>query len=127
MAKAKNTFLKSKMNKDLDARILPQGEYRDAQNVQVSRSDGSTTGALENILGNKKVQDFKTLTGVSNLFCIGQKVDDNNSTVYLFLTDHVGSAYSTTANNFIFSYHKIDNCMPPNPDLLLGLYIVLTL
>ena len=105
MAKAKNTFLKSKMNKDLDARILPQGEYRDAQNVQVSRSDGSTTGALENILGNKKVQDFKTLTGVSNLFCIGQKVDDNNSTVYLFLTDHVGSAYSTTANNFIFSYN----------------------
>ena len=26
----KNTFLKSKMNKDLDDRILPNGEYRDA-------------------------------------------------------------------------------------------------
>jgi hypothetical protein len=31
MAEAKNTFLKSKMNKDLDDRILPNGEYRDAQ------------------------------------------------------------------------------------------------
>ena len=35
-----NTFLKSKMNKDLDARLLPNGEYRDAQNLQISRSQG---------------------------------------------------------------------------------------
>jgi len=38
MAKVQNTFLKSKMNKDLDARLLPEGEYRDARNVQVSKS-----------------------------------------------------------------------------------------
>ena len=37
MAKAINTFLKSKMNKDLDARLIPNGEYRDAYNIQVSR------------------------------------------------------------------------------------------
>ena len=28
MAEAKNTFIKSKMNKDLDARLLPSGEYK---------------------------------------------------------------------------------------------------
>lgn len=39
MAKVQNTFLKSKMNKDLDARLLPEGEYRDARNAQVSKSD----------------------------------------------------------------------------------------
>jgi len=39
MAKVLNTFLKSKMNKDLDARIIPEGEYRDAQNAQVSKSE----------------------------------------------------------------------------------------
>ena len=48
MAKAQNTFIKSKMNKDLDDRILSKGEYRDAQNINVSKSEGSDVGALEN-------------------------------------------------------------------------------
>ena len=109
MAKAKNTFLKSKMNKDLDARIIPSGEYRDAQNAQVSRSDGENVGSLENILGNQKIQDFGTLTGVSGLKCIGYLVDDSSSVVYLFLTDYTDPkypsaiVYSTSANNFIYS------------------------
>ena len=51
MAKVQNTFLKSKMNKDLDARILPNGEYRDAQNAQISKSESANVGNLENILG----------------------------------------------------------------------------
>ena len=52
MAEAKNTFLKSKMNKDLDDRILPNGEYRDALNISVGRSEDNDVGSLENILGN---------------------------------------------------------------------------
>ena len=35
MAKLQNTFLKSKMNKDLDDRLVPTGEYRDALNITV--------------------------------------------------------------------------------------------
>jgi hypothetical protein len=31
MAEVKNAFLKSKMNKDLDSRLVPAGEYRDAK------------------------------------------------------------------------------------------------
>ena len=38
------------MNKDLDARILPNGEYRDAQNAQISKSESANVGNLENIL-----------------------------------------------------------------------------
>ena len=52
MAEVKNAFIKSKMNKDLDSRLIPNGEYRDAKNIQVSRSQGEDVGALENILGN---------------------------------------------------------------------------
>jgi hypothetical protein len=52
MAEVKNAFIKSKMNKDLDARLIPQGEYRDAVNIQVSKSEGDDVGALENVLGN---------------------------------------------------------------------------
>ena len=34
MAEAKNSFIKSKMNKDLDERLIPNNEYRDALNVE---------------------------------------------------------------------------------------------
>jgi hypothetical protein len=88
MAKAINTFLKSKMNKDLDARLIPNGEYRDAYNIQVSRSDGDGVGTVENILGNYPVFDFEDITGISNLYCIGHLEDDNSNTVFLFLTDN---------------------------------------
>ena len=55
MPQINNTFLKSKMNKDLDARLVPNGEYRDAQNINVNKSEGSDVGALENVLGNSVI------------------------------------------------------------------------
>ena len=39
MPEIKNTFLKGKMNKDLDERLIPNGEYRDALNIKVSTSE----------------------------------------------------------------------------------------
>ena len=33
MPELKNTFLEGKMNKDLDARLLKNGEYIDANNI----------------------------------------------------------------------------------------------
>lgn len=76
MAKALNTFLKSKMNKDLDARIIPSGEYRNAVNVQISKSEGDSVGSVENVLGNNKVFDFEAATGTANLHCIGYLAND---------------------------------------------------
>ena len=63
MAEIKNTFLKGKMNQDLDPRIMPNGEYRKAQNLAISRSEGSTVGEFENILGNVKISDLSLSTG----------------------------------------------------------------
>ena len=59
MAEAKNSFIKSKMNKDLDARLIPNGEYREGINIQVSKSEGADVGALENVLGNQALVDLK--------------------------------------------------------------------
>ena len=61
MAKVTNTFIKNKLNQDLDARLLPNGEYRNALNIQVSKSEGANVGSLENVLGNIKVKDFEVL------------------------------------------------------------------
>ena len=54
MPELKNTFTGGKMNKDMDERIVPRGEYRDALNIEVSTSEDSDVGAAQNILGNRR-------------------------------------------------------------------------
>ena len=111
MAEVKNAFIKSKMNKDLDARLLPSGEYRNAVNAQISRSEGADVGALENVLGNKLVFDFEP--SVANLTSIGSFVDEVNNAIYIFLTDNTTSNYNITgtgSNHFIY---KLDPSTSP--------------
>ena len=52
MPEMKRNFTAGKMNKDLDERLVPPGEYRDALNVQVSSSEDSDIGTIQNVLGN---------------------------------------------------------------------------
>ena len=106
MAKAINTFLKSKMNKDLDARLIPNGEYRNAVNIQISKSEGDGVGTVENVLGNTLIFDFESITGVSNLYCIGYLSDDVSNTAFVFLTDNTTASYKETgvgSNHFVFA------------------------
>ena len=48
------------MNLDLDDRIIPNGEYREALNVQVSTSEDSDVGSVQNILGNTRRDKIRT-------------------------------------------------------------------
>ena len=120
MPEIKNTFLRSKMNKTLDSRLIPNGEYRDARNVSISRSEGSDVGALENVLGNtqltnlkvdiaalerQKVQDIYGLNlraaelQLPSLEIIGYYTDTTTDKIFLFLTDYRDSS-SNRINNF---------------------------
>ena len=105
MAEVKNAFIKSKMNKDLDDRLIPSGEYRDAVNVQVSKSEGSDVGSLENVLGNIRVADFEPT--VEELSSIGCLADELNSDIYVFLTNNPNSAYNPLSKNFIYKYNSV--------------------
>ena len=107
MAEVKNAFIKSKMNLDLDARLVPQGEYRQGFNIQVSKSEGDDVGALENVLGNELLPqgDFQALTSTNNLQVIGHITNPANDTVYLFLTNNTGISYDPSATNLIYSYN----------------------
>ena len=51
----KRSLVAGIMNKDLDERLIPDGQYRDAMNITVGTSEGSDVGALSNELGNTKV------------------------------------------------------------------------
>ena len=88
MAEIKNLFVGGKMNKDLDERVLPKGEYRDAQNVLINDSEDSDVGALENIKGNKIAHG--TLTANTNTEVIGCFADIKQKRVFWFITDFDG-------------------------------------
>ena len=94
------------MNKDLDARLIPNGEYRNAVNVQISKSEGDSVGTVENVLGNTLIFDFESITGVSNLYCIGYLSNDVSNTAFVFLTDNTTASYKETgvgSNHFVFA------------------------
>ena len=74
MPKLSQNFLKGKMNKDLDERLIPNGEYRDALNIDVDYAESSDVGALKNILGNTQ-KDSLSLT---DAHCIGHVKDTEN-------------------------------------------------
>ena len=97
MAKVQNTFIKSRMNKDLDDRLLSNGEYRNAQNVNVSRSEGEDVGALENVLGNKLTSNFG-LSSISGLTTLGSYMDEANERVFAFLTNYVDTSTDELSN-----------------------------
>ena len=79
MPEIKNTFVQGKMNKDLDERLLPNGQYRDAMNVQVSTSEGSDVGTVQNVLGNE------VLGGLDG-DCVGSISNEKTNKLYWFIT-----------------------------------------
>jgi len=85
MAEVRNVFVKSKMNKDLDERLLPPGEYRDGRNISVNKSEGPDEGVVENIIGNNLYSNFNFGAGVE---IIGTYVDTDRDRIFIFATNH---------------------------------------
>jgi hypothetical protein len=106
MAKIVNNFIKGRMNKDLDDRLVPQGEYRNSVNTQISKSEGQNVGALENSIGNTVIKnaDFRTILGVNDLVSIGVFPDETNNRVFVFLTNKASGSYDPTAQHFLMMY-----------------------
>ena len=44
-----------RMNKSIDERLLPQGEYVDAMNVRLGSTETTEIGAVENSRGNTQL------------------------------------------------------------------------
>jgi hypothetical protein len=78
-------------------------------NAQVSRSEGANVGALENVLGNSLISDFRVLTGGGNVVSIGYCSDEINNRVFIFLTDNNNStlSYNTAQKNSIVVYNTV--------------------
>ena len=122
MAEVKNSFLRSKMNKDLDDRLIPNGEYRDALNISVGKAEDKDVGALEAVLGN----DLVVTTGNSNLVCIGQVADNQNNRIFHFWTDYEDTDVTTllppTSGDMRITVYDL-NLSPPLRTLVSGTFL----
>jgi hypothetical protein len=100
MAEDKKVFLQGKMNLDIDSRLLPNGEYRQAQNIQITTSENSDVGTIQNVLGNSLVSmdqasetELAALTTTdliavkNNAEIVGFYADEKNNRIFYFVTD----------------------------------------
>ena len=86
MPDIKRTFTKGKMNKDLDERLVPSGEYRHAMNVQVSTSDGSDVGVVQNLLGNSEINVGGVVIDDGSV-CVGSVADEKTNAIYWLIAE----------------------------------------
>ena len=80
----KHNFIKGRMNKDLDERLVPDGEYRDALNVEVSTSEGSNVGAVQTTMGNIGLSSIPVQY---NTKCVGKILDEKNDKLYWLISE----------------------------------------
>ena len=117
MPEIKNNFIQGKMNKDLDDRLLPNGQYRDGVNIKVSKSDSSDVGSVQNIKGNDYEYASDDALSLSSTDTIGYYVDNLTGDVFWFTTDFTGittddptqisGRYATGSNNCKIYYIQI--------------------
>lgn len=105
MAEIEKKFLSGRMNKDVDKRLVADGEYLDAVNVSVNTTEGSTIGAAQNSLGNdligdiSKVLEARGLNSIINPIVIGVLPFEAKNLIY----------WLVTSDNFdgIFEYNEL--------------------
>ena len=84
MPEIKSTFSQGKMNKDLDERIIPNGQYRHAMNIKVSTTDDSDIGVVQNVLGNYAIVNNPIPN--TGYYCIASIADEKTNKMYWFVT-----------------------------------------
>lgn len=90
MTKIKRDFIAGKMNKVVDERLLPDGQYVDAMNVRMGSTENSEIGVIENTKGNKALTSLLYIDGTplsTKARTIGALDDSQNETIYWFVHD----------------------------------------
>ena len=123
MPEVKNSFTGGKMNKDLDERLVPQGQYRDANNIQIRTTSGDGDGdgegdggVVQNIQGNHAVGsatgDVVINAGFSDtdFTCVGSVSDEKTDNSYYLFTSGGMPTILSDANEIV----RIDTIIEHN-------------
>lgn len=102
------------MNKVIDQRLLPDGEYIDAMNVRMGSTENSEIGVIENTKGNTPLTSLFGPDGVqlsTDARCIGAIEDSANETIYWFVHDSDFASGATGICDLIVSYNILTNIL----------------
>lgn len=113
MANLSRNFIEGRMNKSLDERVIPNGEYIDALNIRMGSTELSEVGVIENAKGNTQLTQI-IYNGVplsDQAITIGTYADSARETIYWFICDNNWNdeggidlivSYNVMSNNFTF-------------------------
>ena len=121
MALTSMNFIGGKMNKSVDERLIPEGQYIDALNVRLGSTEGTEIGAVENSKGNTQLTsiDFAG-SALINPITIGAFADGVRETMYWFVAaDNVDMIVSYHTPTQIITQHVVSvNVLNFNPTYL---------
>ena len=100
-------FIAGRMNKSVDERLLPPGEYIDALNVRLGSTETTEIGAVENAKGNSRLT-YLAYNGKPlsiNATCIGAYEDGVRETIYWFIHDDTNPEAAGGIVDMVVSYN----------------------
>lgn len=100
-------FVKGKMNKSADERLVPMGEYVDALNIRLGSTETTEIGAVENSKGNTSLTVIEYLGSPlsESAKCIGAYEDGMEETIYWFVSDPDNPSSASGKVDMILSYN----------------------
>ena len=106
-----SNFIKGRMNKSVDERLLPPGEYVDGQNIRLGSTENTEIGSVENSKGNTVVAalEYDGVALSASTRCIGVLEDGANETIYWFVHDPANPQSATGKVDMIVSLDVINN------------------
>ncbi len=114
MSNLTRNFIAGRMNKVVDQRLLPDGEYVDAMNIRMGSTENSEVGVIENTKGNLPLTSLAYIDGTPlsvDAKCIGALDDGTNETIYWFVHDPNFSIGATGKLDMIISYNVFTNVL----------------
>jgi hypothetical protein len=120
MPELKKMFSAAKMNKDLDERLVPQGEYRDATNIEISTSEGSNSGVVQTLKGNTRYTTMSSANGYYDIqggylntgaTCVGSIATSDRDKIYYFVHSDKNTATGAEldrAKDYILEFDTVN-------------------
>jgi hypothetical protein len=102
------------MNKIVDERLVPAGEYIDAMNIRMGSTENSEVGVIENTKGNIPLSTITYIDGTplsQYARCIGAIDDSARETLYWFVHDPAFTIGATGKLDLILSYNILTNAL----------------
>jgi len=102
------------MNKSLDERLVPDGQYIDAMNIRMGSTENSEIGVIENTNGNESLTALTYINGTAlsnDAKCIGAFEDGEAETIYWFVHDPNFPIGATGKLDMIVSFNVLTSIL----------------